>query len=100
MERNFNSRVEAAVPILNKKLKQRMLAIFNVQWNDNVQARHMDLPNYNKTYQTADAKVNSQMELYELMKSWSEEPKTTSSILVSNKVKVLAKKTSNVKPKA
>ncbi len=73
MERNFYSRVETTIPILNKKIKKQVEKIFDLQWSDNVQARHMDLPNYNKLYEsTADNQINSQLALFDLMKTFGE----------------------------
>ncbi len=71
MERNFFSRVETTIPILSKKIKKQVEKIFELQWSDNVQARHMDLPNYNKLYEsTADNQINSQLALFDLMKNF------------------------------
>ena len=73
MERNFYSRVETTIPILNKKIKKQVEKIFDLQWSDNVQARHMDLPNYNKLYEpTVDNQINSQLALFDLMKTIGE----------------------------
>lgn len=71
MERNFFSRVETTIPILSKKIKKQVEKIFELQWSDNVQARHMDLPNYNKLHEsTADNQINSQLALFDLMKTF------------------------------
>lgn len=73
MERNFYSRVETTIPILNKKIKKQVEKIFDLQWSDNVQARHMDLPNYNKLYEsTEENQINSQLALFDLMKAFGE----------------------------
>ncbi len=69
MERNFYSRVESVIPILNKKLKKQVFRIFDMQWSDNVQSRHMDLPNYNKLYTEGPVKINSQVALFDLLKT-------------------------------
>jgi polyphosphate kinase len=64
MERNFHARVETAIPILNKKLRNQILHVFETQWRDTAKARHLDLVSYNKIY-TGPEHYNSQLKLYE-----------------------------------
>ena len=42
MTRNLDFRIEATVPILDPKLKQRIQDILDIQWCDNVKARVLD----------------------------------------------------------
>ena len=39
MTRNLDNRVEVTCPILQDDLKNEILDIFNIYWNDNVKAR-------------------------------------------------------------
>ncbi len=42
LPRNFDSRVETAFPIYDKKLRKELIEHFRIQWSDNVKARILD----------------------------------------------------------
>ena len=58
-------RVEVTCPIYDKDIKEELLDIFDICWNDNVKARIIN-ENQNNTYRQNDiAKVRSQFETYD-----------------------------------
>jgi len=65
MVRNLDHRVEAAVPILDKKIREEIKNILEIQLNDNVKARILD-NNLSNDYATTitKKKVRSQVETY------------------------------------
>ncbi|CAM1367514.1 Polyphosphate kinase [Tenacibaculum litopenaei] len=63
MTRNLDKRVEIGVPILNPKLKKRLIDCFDLQWNDNVNARVLDTELQNN-YQVNDLAINNAQESY------------------------------------
>ncbi|MCD8073306.1 MAG: hypothetical protein LUE10_09160 [Alistipes sp.] len=67
MTRNLDRRIEAAVPILDLRLKKTMREVFEIEWSDNVKARMLtssDKRMYMRR-QTGDApSVRSQTALY------------------------------------
>ncbi len=66
MTRNTLRRVEVATPILQEDLKERLAQIFDILWQDNVQARDQ-LPDgsYARRYPGAEAALSSQNWLYD-----------------------------------
>ena len=44
MTRNIEQRVEVGVPIYNARIKQQIMTILDLQWNDNVKARLINSP--------------------------------------------------------
>jgi polyphosphate kinase len=62
MLRNLDRRIEIGVSITDKKIKQTLKDVFDIQWNDNVKARDMQ-NNYVKP--EGNKLCRSQMELYE-----------------------------------
>ena len=70
MTRNLDYRIEVAVPLLDPQLKQRILDILEIQFNDTVKARYLDkdltnsyVPRGNKR------KIRAQIAVYEYLKS-------------------------------
>lgn len=65
MIRNLDHRLEAAVPILNKSIKQELRDIINIQLSDNVKARILenDLAN-NYVSSAGKKKIRSQVETF------------------------------------
>ena len=70
MTRNLDYRIEVAVPLLDPQLKQRILDILEIQFNDTVKARYLDkdltnsyVPRGNKR------KIRAQLAVYEYLKS-------------------------------
>lgn len=66
MGRNLDRRIEVAFPIIDKNLKQELLDILEIQWNDRVKARWIDVQQTNP-YRTAAAGeklVHSQQATY------------------------------------
>lgn len=70
MTRNLDYRIEVAVALLDPRLKQRVLDILDIQFNDTVKARYIDkdltnnyVPRGNKR------KIRSQLAVYEYIKS-------------------------------
>ena len=69
MTRNLDYRIEVAVALLDPQLKQRVLDILDIQFNDTVKARYIDkdltnsyVPRGNKR------KIRSQLAVYEYIK--------------------------------
>ena len=69
MTRNLDYRIEVAVPLLDPQLKQRILDILEIQFNDTVKARYLDkdltnsyVPRGNKR------KIRAQLAVYEYLK--------------------------------
>jgi polyphosphate kinase len=71
MARNLDHRIEVGVPILDPELKEEVQTILDIQWKDNVKARHMGKNNLNhyKTADPGDAQLRSQIEIYNYFKS-------------------------------
>ena len=65
MVRNLDHRVEAAVPILDKKIREEIKDILEIQLNDNVKARVLN-NNLSNDYATSitKKKIRSQVETY------------------------------------
>lgn len=68
MTRNLDYRIEVAVPLLDPQLKQRILDILEIQFNDTVKARYLDkdltnsyVPRGNKR------KIRAQLAVYEYL---------------------------------
>jgi len=65
MVRNLDHRVEAAVPVLNKEIRDEIKDILNIQLNDNVKARIIDNNLSNEYVVTrTKKKIRSQIETY------------------------------------
>ncbi|MDP4290703.1 MAG: phospholipase D-like domain-containing protein, partial [Bacteroidota bacterium] len=70
MDRNFDHRIEVAVPILDKKLKEELKNMLEIQWNDNTKARTISysLPNQYRRNELPKG-IRSQLEIYKYLKS-------------------------------
>lgn len=70
MTRNIDYRIEVAVPVLDPRLKQRMLDIIDIQLNDTVKARIIDKELSNRYVPRGNRrKVRSQLAIYDYIKS-------------------------------
>ena len=69
MNRNFEHRIEVAVPIVDKKLQEELRNMLEIQWNDNTKARLISYSVPNQ-YRRNDlpTKVRSQVEIYKYLK--------------------------------
>lgn len=70
MERNMDWRVEAAFPVLDKKLKAEVIQFMELQWRDNVKARTIDRDQTNpyRERRPNARMVRSQVAWYALLK--------------------------------
>lgn len=71
MTRNLDRRVEVAVPILDKSIKETLKSFFDIQWSDNVKARNLkDFGDNNYVEKKhKDKAVRSQTVLYDFYKN-------------------------------
>jgi len=69
MSRNLDRRVEVAVPIYDKEIRDELIDFFNLQWQDNTAARVLDneLNNFIKN-QDQQPKVKSQLAFYDYLR--------------------------------
>ncbi len=69
MTRNLDYRIEVGTPILSKRLKERILNILNIQFEDNMKARIIDKHQENKYVNRGNKKkVRSQIAIYDYLK--------------------------------
>ena len=69
MPRNFDNRIEATCPILDKGIQKELLAMLQIQIQDNQKARIISKTNPNQYRQTDDEKMmRSQVEIYNYLK--------------------------------
>ncbi len=70
MTRNIDYRIEVAAPILDPRLKQRVLDIMELQFSDTVKARYIDKELSNRYVPRGNRrKVRSQLAIYDYIKS-------------------------------
>ena len=69
MIRNLYRRIETAFPVLDKKIKQTIIKILNIQLNDNVKACFVDdrMQNVFKNRTNNKKKVHAQQDIYKLL---------------------------------
>jgi polyphosphate kinase len=74
MERNLSFRIETSFPVYDGRVKKLILEIMNIQWRDNVKARHIHAE-YNNTYRKTaqDLAIRSQEETYYFLKRMNEQ---------------------------
>ena len=72
MTRNIEHRIEVTCPVFDKSLKNEMKEIFDIQWSDNVKARKIDATLSNKFVKHGKKPVNSQIEVFNYIKSINE----------------------------
>ena len=65
MTRNTTRRVEVAVPILDKEIRDRIYSMFQLQFQDDEKGKEQDALGVYKDRQIHDEPVNSQEVLYE-----------------------------------
>jgi polyphosphate kinase len=72
MSRNLDRRVEVAVPIYKKEIRDELIDFLNLQWNDNTAARILDneLNNFIKD-SDKQPKVKSQFSFYDYLRKQS-----------------------------
>ena len=65
MRRNLNRRIEVAFPILDNNLKRNLLKVIELQWNDNIKSRKIDVAQKDKYKMSRrKMKIRSQYEIY------------------------------------
>ena len=64
MQRNIDHRIEVACPINNKKLKQQLIDILDIQLSDNVKARQLDNRLKNEYVLHTSKKIRSQIAIF------------------------------------
>ncbi|MFN8240940.1 MAG: polyphosphate kinase 1 [Bacteroidales bacterium] len=69
MTRNIEHRIEVTCPIFDKALRKELKEIFNIQWNDNVKARKLDVTQSNKFVSKGKKELRSQVEVYKYIES-------------------------------
>lgn len=76
MVRNFDQRSEVAVPIFDKRIRQELIDLLNIQLADNVKSRVLDGKQRNiyKFAATGDKKVRAQDEIYTYFKNKANNP--------------------------
>jgi len=69
MIRNFDHRFEAACPVYDKKLQKEIMDILQIQMDDNVKARLVNVKD-NNSYRKTDTEtpIRSQIKIYEYLK--------------------------------
>jgi polyphosphate kinase len=65
MTRNIENRVEVSCPIYDENIKKELLETFEISWNDNVKARHINENQNNMCRKNNKTKVRSQLALYD-----------------------------------
>ena len=68
MMRNLDYRLEAAVKINDKALKEELKHILKIRLSDNVKARLLDKKLSNHFVQTSGKKIQSQIAIYDYLK--------------------------------
>ncbi len=72
MSRNLDRRTEVACPVYDENIKQELIDMFNIQWQDNCAARILDNSLSNKMKTVKGKKmVRSQLEFYNYLKEKS-----------------------------
>ncbi len=70
MTRNLDRRIEVAIPVYDKKIRQTLKDVFHIQWADNVKARELTDPDSNPyRKRETDTLCRSQMELFTYYKN-------------------------------
>ena len=68
MTRNIDNRVEVSCPIYQEDIKQELLDIFDICWNDNAKARLLDKTQKNNYRKNDKPKLRSQFATYDYLK--------------------------------
>jgi len=69
MTRNIENRVEVTCPIYDESIKQQLIDLFDICWNDNVKSRILNESGNNSYKKTQKTKIRSQFETYEFLKN-------------------------------
>ncbi|GGH02012.1 polyphosphate kinase 1 [Pedobacter zeae] len=69
MNRNIYRRIEVCFPVYNEQIKQEIMAMIEIQEQDNVQAVYIDQNMDNVPVKTGEVLVSSQHDIYELLKN-------------------------------
>ncbi|WP_353780040.1 polyphosphate kinase 1 [Winogradskyella sp. 3972H.M.0a.05] len=69
MTRNIDNRVEVSCPIYDEDIKQELLDIFDICWNDNTKARLLNLEQNNEYKRNGAPTVRSQFDTYKYYKN-------------------------------
>ena len=64
MTRNLDNRVEVTCPIFDKEIKEEIMDIFKIYWNDNVKSRFINSPKRNSYKKNKNPIYRSQSEVY------------------------------------
>ena len=64
MTRNIEHRVEVSCPIYDEDMKQELQDLFDICWNDNVKARHINETQDNMYRRNNEQKVRAQFDTY------------------------------------
>ena len=64
MTRNLDNRVEVTCPIFDKEIKEEIMDIFKIYWNDNVKSRFINSPKINSYKKNKNPIYRSQSEVY------------------------------------
>ena len=73
MERNLSFRIETVFPVYDPEIRKQIKDVMNIQWNDNIKARHLNdgmVNTYRKNLQ--DLAIRSQEETYYYFKRRNE----------------------------
>ena len=73
MPRNLDYRCEVTCPVFDKKIKNDIIRIFDIQWNDNVKARIYDERQSNTFARDGKQPYQSQVEVYNYLNRINEE---------------------------
>jgi polyphosphate kinase len=68
MTRNIENRVEVTCPIYDEAIKEQLIEIFNICWNDNVKSRILNESGNNSYKKTTKLKIRSQFATYDFLK--------------------------------
>ena len=64
MTRNLENRVEVTCPIFDEKIKNEIMDVFNIYWNDNLKSRFVNSPRVNSYRKDKKPRFRSQSEIY------------------------------------
>ena len=64
MTRNLDNRVEVTCPIFDKEIKDEIMDVFKIYWNDNVKSRFINSPKINSYKKNKNPVYRSQAEVY------------------------------------
>ena len=69
MTRNIENRVEVTCPIYDESIKEDLIDLFNICWNDNVKSRILNESGNNSYKKTQSTKNRSQFATYDFLKN-------------------------------